>query len=100
MTRRTGTWIRMVLGFAILLRAGEARSPFHFIVIEEVCFGTEDCPNAQYVVLRTFSASQTLVFGQRMFTFNADGSAAPDFGRFTRNPQHPESGVAIVMGTA
>jgi hypothetical protein len=93
-----------VLGLCVtlllILRPGPAWAPFHFLVIEEVFFGTEDCPDAQYVVLRTFEFGQTLVVTQRMNTFLADGTAAPDFGVFTMIPNRPDSGVAMIMGTA
>lgn len=100
MTKRTGTWLGMVLGMAILLHAEQAWAPFHLVVIEEVFFGTEDCPNAQYVKLRTIAFGQTLVMGQRMRTQLADGTAAADFGRFTKNLTNSASGVAMIMGTA
>lgn len=84
----------------VILRSGSTWAAFHFVVIEEVFFGTEECPDAQYVKLRTFDRSQTFVILQRMPTTLADGTAGPDFGAFTSNPIHPESGVAMIMGTA
>jgi hypothetical protein len=100
MTKRTGIRLGLLLGAAILLHAGKAWAPFHDVVIEEVFFGTEDCPDAQYVKLRTLSFGQTLVFGQRMRTQLADGTAADDFGRFTSNLNNSQAGVAMIMGTA
>lgn len=87
------------LALFLMLRAGPAFAPFHLLVIEEVFFGTEDCPDAQYVQLRTFEFGQTFVITQRMMTALADGRAAADFGVFTSNPQNPARGVAILMGT-
>jgi hypothetical protein len=87
---------------ALLVWSTPAWAPYHLAVIEQVFFGTADCPNAQYVMLRTQAPGQILV-GTTMQSFRtqtADGSAAADFGQFSENPSNGDSGVAILMGTA
>lgn len=90
------------LGLCVFILAHPAPvwSAFHIVVIEEVFFGTEDCPDAQYVKLRALVAGQTFVTNQRMRTQLADGTNAEDFGRFTKVLNNSQSGVAMLMGTA
>lgn len=90
-----------VLGL-VVLKAGPAWAPFHLVVIEQAFFGSEDCPNAQYVMLRTTASGQTFVNGQRFELQNADGSGAGIFGVFQAVGSLPNAGegVAITMGTA
>jgi len=52
------------------------------------------------VVLRTTAAFQTAVSGQEVRVQNADGSAAPVFGRFAGNLPNPDRGVAMLIATA
>ncbi len=94
---------RILLGLILALGTPlvhEARAAFHLMVIDEVFFGTEQCPDAQYVELRMQAPFQVLVGGQRMETKNADGTSAPDFGRFGSNVSNSNAGAKIIMGTA
>lgn len=90
-----------LLAATLLLHAQPAFAPFHLTVIEQVFFGTENCPNAQFVVLRTQDSGQIFVQNQTIAVQNADGSDAGLFGTFTRNlTDNPGEGVAILMATA
>lgn len=100
MAKRTRTLLGWGLGSAILLHATAVLAAFHLVVIEEVFFGTEDCPDAQYVELRSITFGQNFVANQRMTTQTADGTAAADFGRFMTNLPNGGSGAAMLMGTA
>jgi hypothetical protein len=84
---------------AFLIHAEEVHSAFHLVVIEEVFFGTPECPDAQYVELRMVAPFQVLVAGQRTETQMADGSEAPDFGRFNRNLTNGQAGAHMILGT-
>jgi hypothetical protein len=77
-----------------------AWAPFHLVVIEQIYFGNPDCPNAQYVQLRTLNAFMVFVNGQGVTNQTADGSAAPAFGSFTKNLTRTDAGVAMLIGTA
>src|SRR5262249_31776022 len=70
---------------AVLLHAGRAWAPYHVVVVDQVFFGTADCPNAQYVMMRQLAPQQRFINGQKVTTQNADGSAAGDFGTFGGN---------------
>ena len=90
-----------LFGLAALIGwATPAWAPFHLAVIEQVYFGNPDCPNAQYVQLRTLAAFQVFVNGQAVTTQSADGSGAPAFGSFTRNLTNTAAGVGMLIGTA
>jgi hypothetical protein len=90
----------IALALAAIGWSTPAWAPFHLVVIEEVFFGTAECPNAQYVRLRTLAAGQVLVTNQTVQTQNADGSTAPLFGKFSRNMTNGAAGVAMLIGTA
>jgi hypothetical protein len=98
--RRFTRGAAVALAVAAVSWSTPAWAPFHLVVIEEVFFGTDDCPDAQYVRLRTLSAGQVLVANQTVQTQNADGSSAPLFGTFSRNLSNGGSGVAMLMGTS
>lgn len=83
----------------LLTHANPAWAPFHLVVIEQVFFGSEDCPDAQYVMLRTIAPGQVLVAGQRFTQQNADATPADDFGAFTTNLPNAAQGVAMILGT-
>src|SRR5262245_17035402 len=98
---RTTRWLAVIaLVGAVLLHAGRAWAPFHIMAVDEVFFGTGDCPNAQYVRLRLLAPGMTFVNGQRVTTQNADGSNADDFGSFDKNASNGANGSNILMGTA
>lgn len=97
--RRIAT-LGLCVGLVVLARPGPVWAPFHLVLIEEVFFGSQDCPDAQYVKLRTFAAGQTLVFGQHVRTQLADGTEVEEFGAFTKNLNNSQNGVAMLMGTA
>ncbi|HYD50886.1 MAG TPA: hypothetical protein VEB21_21195 [Terriglobales bacterium] len=92
--------LAVLSSITLVLRAGPAWAPFHLVVIEEVFFGTPACPEAQYVMLRTIQAGQTLVAGQMVNVQTADGSAAPAFGTFTAHLPNSGAEVAMIIGTA
>ena len=77
-----------------------ASAAFHLVTIEQVFFGSEECPGAQYVMLRTQAANQVFVNGQRVTSQNADGSAAEDSGAFSDRLSNADTGVAMLIGTA
>jgi hypothetical protein len=85
---------------ACLLHAERAWAPFHVVVVDQVFFGTADCPNAQYVMMRMLASSMQFINGQKVRAQNADGSAAPDFGTFNGNAPHGMAGDAFIMGTS
>jgi hypothetical protein len=94
-------WLSVIaLVGVVLLYAGRAWAPFHIMAVDEVFFGTADCPNAQYVRLRLLSAGMMFVNNQHITTQNADGSAAGDFGVFDKNAANGANGANILMGTA
>jgi hypothetical protein len=70
------------------------------MAVDQVFFGTADCPNAQYVMLRMLAGGQTFVSSQRLSTQNADGSAADLFGTFSSSVSNGANGSNIIMGTA
>ncbi|MDX2170851.1 MAG: hypothetical protein SF182_27535 [Deltaproteobacteria bacterium] len=98
--RRVTRGAAVALALAAISWSTPAWAPFHLVVIEEVFFGTQDCPDAQYVRLRTLSLGQVLVFNQTVDTQTADGSSAPPFGKFARNLSNGASGVAMIIGTS
>jgi hypothetical protein len=83
-----------------LLHAGRAWAPFHQVVIDQVFFGTADCPNAQYVDMRLLTAGMRFVQTQKVTAQNADGSSAPEFGTFAANVPNGTAGDHFIMGTA
>jgi hypothetical protein len=76
-----------------------AWAPFHQAVIQQVYFGSEDCPDSQFVMIRTLNAFMVFVNGQGVHTQNADGSAGPVFGTFDHNLTRTDAGVAMLIGT-
>jgi len=84
----------------ILLHAERAWAPFHEVVVDEVFFGTADCPNAQYVQMRILISGMRFIANQRVRTENADGSDAGDFGTFAQNVDNGAAGDRFIMGTA
>lgn len=85
---------------ATLFLARPAWAPYHLLVIEQVFFGTERVPDAQFVVLRTIAPGQIFVNAQEFNLQTADGTAAPLFAKFTRNfTQRPAAGTAMLAGT-
>ena len=52
------------LVFAALAAASPALATFHLIKVKEVFPGTVSAPDAQYVVLQAYSASQNFLSGQ------------------------------------
>jgi hypothetical protein len=70
------------------------------MVIDEVFFGTANCPNAQYVKLRMLSGGQTQVSGKEIGTQNGDGTPAGAFGTFAASVSNGSSGASILIGTA
>jgi hypothetical protein len=97
----TTRWLAVIaLVGVVLLHAGRAWAPFHVMVVDEVFFGTADCPNAQYVRLRLLAPGMTFVNNQHVTTQNADGSAAADFGVFDKNASNGANAANILMGTA
>ncbi len=90
-----------LLVVVVLVVARPAWAPFHIMAIQELSFGTSNAPGAQYMQLRTLAAGQVFVGGQRMTTFNADGSAAANFGRYDMEIAltNGDEGVAILAGT-
>lgn len=98
---RAASWaVGLSLAVGILVRAEPALAPFHILVIEEVFFGSESCPDAQYVMLRTQAAFQVFVMNQAIRNQDAAGNDAGLFGTFARNLPRNDRGVAIIMGTA
>jgi hypothetical protein len=95
--RTTAIWIGGLA--ALLLSATPAWAPFHLLVIDEIFFGTEECPDAQYVVLRTTAFGMTLVRNQEFDTQLADGTVSADFGKFDKNLPNSQSGVSMIVGT-
>lgn len=100
MRKKTSSLLSWVLATTILLHASPARTAFHLVVIDEVFFGTADCPDAQYVELRMIAFGQVFVSGQRVTTQAADGTAAADFGRFMTTLSNGQSGAKMILGTA
>jgi hypothetical protein len=97
----TSTRLAAVALFAtVLLHAGRAWAPFHIVAIDQVFFGTAECPNAQYVMLRSLQTGMSFVAGQRIRTQAADGGDAGDFGTFANNLPNGANGAAMIMGTA
>ena len=80
--------------------ATPAWAPYHLVDIEQVFFGNAECPNAQYVMLRTKNAFQVFVNNQGMPVQSADGTPAGSFGTFDHNLSDTASGVRMLMGTA
>ena len=83
----------------VLLHAGRAWAPYHLVVIDQVFFGTADCPNAQYVMMRLLSPGMVFVQSQKVRTQTGDGTAAADFGQFTERLANGSAGDAFIMGT-
>jgi hypothetical protein len=91
-------WLSVIaLVGVVLLHAGRAWAPFHVMAVDEVFFGTADCPNAQYVGCAA-GPGMTLVNTQHVTTQTADGSAAADW-RFDKTPRTAPT-AHILMGTA
>ena len=98
---RTATRLAAIALFAtVLLHAGRAWAPFHIVAIDQVFFGTPDCPNAQYVMLRILQNGMSFVASQRIRTQAAAGGDAGDFGTFANNLPNGANGAAMIMGTA
>lgn len=97
--------MKRALGFTLtvlftLCLASPAAAIFHRVVIEQLFFGTEGAPRAQYLMLRTLDTGQVYVATQSMPTQNPDGSPAGSFGTFTKSfTMHTAPGVAILAGT-
>jgi len=85
---------------AVVLHAGRAWAPYHVVVVDQVFFGSADCPNAQYVMMRILSTGMGFIAHQKVTTQNADGSAAGDFGTFSMIASHNAAGEAFIMGTS
>lgn len=84
-----------------LFHVETAQASFPQVVVDQIFFGSTNCPSAQYVQLRTLSAGQTAVQNQSVTTENSDGSSAPDFGTFASNPTgNPGPGATMLIGTA
>jgi hypothetical protein len=92
--------LQIVLVAAVLLSAGRAFAPFHLAVIDQVFLGSADCPNAQYVVMRTLAAGQNFVQGQTVRAQHGDGSMAAVFATFAMNMPNGASGARFIVGTA
>jgi len=75
------TWLVLV-ACAGVLAAPAARATHHLIAIDQVFPGFEEAPAAQYVVLRTQAALQTVVHGQQIFAADAAGNPQPPFAAF------------------
>jgi hypothetical protein len=88
------------LAALILVHAERAWAPYHVVVVDQVFFGTEDCPNAQYVQMRLLTSGMRFVANQEVTTQNADGSAGPDFGVFANAVPEGMAGDTFIMGTA
>lgn len=84
----------------VLLHAGRAWAPYHVVVVDQVFFGTADCPNAQYVMMRLTGAGMVFISNQSVSTQNADGNDAGDFGTFTETLENGALGAHFIMGTA
>ena len=98
---RTGQRLAVgALVAAVLLHAGRAWAPFHVVNVDQVFFGTADCPNAQYVAMRLLAPGMTSINTQMVTTQNADGTTAPAFGTFTANVPNGATGDHFIMGTA
>lgn len=98
---RSTRWLSViVLVGAAVLRGAPASAAFHLMAVDQVFFGTEDCPNAHYVMLRMLAGGQTFVSGQRITNQNPDGSAATDFGAFASNVSNGANSASIIIGTA
>lgn len=96
--KRTAAAVIAVAATLVLVKP--AWAPYHLLVIEQVFFGTETVPRAQFVVLRTTASGQIFVNAQQFTQQNADGSEAPLFGAFSQSfPQRPALGVAMLAGT-
>jgi hypothetical protein len=101
MIMRTASRLSMIaVAAAVLLHAGRAWAPWHIVVIDQVFFGTEDCPNAQYVIMRLVQPGMTIFQNQRVRTQNADGGDAGDFGTFGSNLSNGVAGANAIIGTA
>jgi hypothetical protein len=84
---------------AMLAWSAPAWAPFHLSVIEQAYFGSADCPDSQYVMIRTLAPLQVFVRDQSVTTQTADGSAGPVFGTFDHNLARTDAGVAMLIGT-
>jgi hypothetical protein len=93
--------LALAVAAGLLLHARPSWAPYHEVVIQQVFFGTEDEPNAQYVELRTLFIAQVFVENQRIMTNGADGSDAPDFGAFSADIVIPDGrpGVSMLVAT-
>lgn len=99
MLRKAGTVVACAAAAAGLVWSTPAWAAFHLVMIDQVFFGTADCPNAQYVMMRTQAPGQVILGGRSIVTDNADGSDAGVFGTFTETLSNGDAGVAILMGT-
>jgi hypothetical protein len=100
MLRRFTPLLLCAAAAAPVLWSTPAWAPFHLVVIEQVFFGTADCPNAQYVMLRTTAPGQVLVAGQTFPAQNADGSSAGNFATFADSLSNGDLGAAMLVATA
>lgn len=65
-----------------LLAASRASATFHIMVIDQMFPGFTEAPQAQYVMLHTQAAVQTLVHGQPLPMLGASGNSLGSFGTF------------------
>jgi cysteine-rich repeat protein len=70
------TWFLVV---CVVLAGGAARASFHQMKVVEVFPGTAAAPNAQYVVLQMWNASQNFVSGHGIQVFDASGASIGTF---------------------
>jgi len=98
--RWLGRTVAFIAGSCVVFQAHLSLGSAQEVVIDQIFFGTSDCPNAQYVRLRTLSADQTAVQNQSVATENADGSSAADFGTFSTDlTANQDAGAAMLIGT-
>ena len=86
------------LAFAALLAAGNASAIFHEIMVKEVFTGSVAAPNAHYIVLQAWAASQNAVDGHSVTIFDAEGQNIGTF-MFDDNVAHGENQMTILVAT-
>jgi hypothetical protein len=84
MTRRASAVVAACM-VSILGTILPAHATFHIMVVDQVFFGLEQAPHAQYVMLRMQAPFQTAVFSQPFPVFDAAGNSLGTFGAFCAN---------------
>ncbi|MDH3628195.1 MAG: hypothetical protein OEV00_01840 [Acidobacteriota bacterium] len=85
---------------ALLLNASPVVASFHFARVVEVFSGSNEHPNAQYVVIMAYSDFQSQFNGVEVTVYDSSGSQLVSLGTMTQNlPSNTTNQIPILIAT-